>query len=160
RFERAIANRVWALLFGRALHDPVDDLPDPTDDPHDVLNLLGADFRQHGCDLRRLIQVIAASKPFRADSERVPNPSVETSHGEELALIQRAEASWAFFPLIRLRPEQVIGSIRQSTSIQTADQDSHWMLRPLRLIQSGEFVRDYGDLGENELHDRGGTIPQ
>ena len=26
RFERAIANRVWALMFGRAYIDPVDDL--------------------------------------------------------------------------------------------------------------------------------------
>jgi hypothetical protein len=45
RFERAIANRVWALMFGRALSEPVDDLPDPTDDSHDPLALLGAAFR-------------------------------------------------------------------------------------------------------------------
>ena len=32
RFERAIANRVWGLLFGRSYNEPVDDLPDPSDE--------------------------------------------------------------------------------------------------------------------------------
>ncbi|MSR56228.1 MAG: DUF1549 domain-containing protein [Planctomycetaceae bacterium] len=162
RFERAIANRVWALLFGRALHEPVDDIPDP-DDPNDpwgeVLNSLGADFREHGCDLRRLIQVIAALKPFRVGSEW-GGESDQASFGEEFSALKRAEGEWAVFPLIRLRPEQVIGSIRQSASIQTADGDSHWLFRAIRLVQEGDFVREYGDLGENELQDRGGTIPQ
>ncbi|HLQ46041.1 MAG TPA: DUF1549 domain-containing protein, partial [Planctomycetaceae bacterium] len=83
RFERAIVNRIWGLLFGRPWIDPVDDLPDPPGeavaapkadwskhahpakgDGPDLLELLGADFREHGCDLRRLIEVIMASKPF------------------------------------------------------------------------------------------------
>ncbi|MFN0051916.1 MAG: DUF1549 domain-containing protein [Planctomycetales bacterium] len=161
RFERAIANRVWALLFGRALHEPVDDLPDPDDEAPGVLDILGADFRRHGCDLRRLIQVIAASRPFRLGSDaEPPTESAESSLGQELASLRRAESEWAVFPLIRLRPEQVIGSVRQSAALQTADYDSHWLLRTVRLLQEAEFVRDYGDLGENELHDRGGTIPQ
>jgi hypothetical protein len=53
-----------------------------------------------------------------------------------------------------------VGSIRQSTSIQTADYDAHWFFRMVRVLQEGDFVKEYGDLGENELHDRGGTIPQ
>lgn len=160
RFDRAIANRVWALLFGRALHEPVDDLPDPPDTPGDVLNVLGADFRRHGCDLRRLIQVIAASEPFRVSSDWPDATPDAASAGEDSAILNLAENDWALFPLIRLRPEQVIGSVRQSTSIQTTDHDSHWLFRMVRALQAKDFVRDYGDLGENELHDRGGTIPQ
>ncbi|MGQ0634436.1 MAG: DUF1549 domain-containing protein [Planctomycetaceae bacterium] len=162
RFERAIANRVWALLFGRAWHEPVDDLPDPHETDRDLLDVLGADFRAHGCDLRRLIQVIAASRPFRLSSEWSVATAGDdkSSLGPELAAFKQAEGEWAVFPLIRLRPEQAIGSIRQSGSIQTADGDSHWVLRALRMLTEGEFVRDYGDLGENELQDRGGTIPQ
>jgi hypothetical protein len=34
------------------------------------------------------------------------------------------------------------------------------LFRTLRLLQGGQFVKEYGDLGENELLDRGGTIPQ
>jgi hypothetical protein len=160
RFERAIANRVWALMFGRAWKEPVDDLPDPSDDARDVLDLLGADFREHGYDLRRLIQVIAASQPFRADSAPSEEFSDGESFGEQLGNAKRAEHAWAVFPLIRLRPEQVVGSIRQSSTIQTADGDAHWFLRMIRLLQESDFVKEYGDLGENELADRGGTIPQ
>src|SRR5204863_9911421 len=82
------------------------------------------------------------------------------SLGEEIAALGTAEGTWAVFPLIRLRPEQVIGSLFQSSSIKTADQNSHLLFRTLRLIQGGQFVKEYGDLGENELLDRGGTIPQ
>lgn len=158
RFERAIANRVWALMFGRAFIEPVDDLRDPPETP-DLLDVLGRDFREHGCDLTRLIQVIAASNPYRISSEwderysNTPNADPE----EEL---KRAEQEWASFPLIRLRPEQVIGSILQSSSIQTIDQNSQLFFRTLKLLRQAEFVREYGDLGENELQDRGGTIPQ
>jgi len=160
RFERSIANRVWGLLFGRAYTEPVDDLPDPEDGKRDLLDLIGQDFREHHCDLRRLVQVVAASEPFRRASEFEPPADSQRSLGEDLGALQAAEKSWAVFPLIRLRPEQVIGSIFQSSLIQTTDQNSHLLLRTLRLIQGGQFVSQYGDLGENELNDRGGTIPQ
>ncbi|OYW17166.1 MAG: hypothetical protein B7Z55_13080, partial [Planctomycetales bacterium 12-60-4] len=89
RFERAIVNRTWGLLFGRAWSEPVDDLPDPptTDDPHDLLGVLGRDFRSHNCDLKRLIFLIASSQAFRMSSE---HPAYET--GER---IEDVEATWA-----------------------------------------------------------------
>jgi hypothetical protein len=160
RFERAIANRVWGLLFGRAYSEPVDDLADPPEDYRDLLDLLGEDFRQHRCDLRRLIQMVAASDPFRLSSEfELPRDPHRTA-AQELSGSNAAQSAWAVFPLIRLRPEQVIGSLYQSSSLQTVDQNSHLFFRTLRLIQGGQFVNEYGDLGENELLDRGGTIPQ
>ena len=158
RFERAIANRVWALLFGRAFHEPVDDLRDPPDDP-DLLDLLGRDFRAHGCDLRRLIQVITASAPFRLSSEWTP-PEATPAAADPETQWQAAEREWAVFPLIRLRPEQVIGALLQSSSVQTIDQNSHLFMRFKKLVTQNDFVREYGDLGTDELQDRGGTIPQ
>ncbi len=160
RFERAIANRVWGLLFGRAYSEPVDDLADPPEDYRDLLDLLGEDFRQHHCDLRRLIQMVAASDPFRLSSEYELPRDQDRTAAQELSATNAAQSAWAVFPLIRLRPEQVIGSLYQSSSIQTVDQNSHLFFRTLRLIQGGQFVNEYGDLGENELLDRGGTIPQ
>ena len=151
RFERAIVNRVWGLLFGKAYHDPVDDLPDP-EEKIAVLDLLGKDFREHGCDLRRLIQVIVASRAFRTDSS-VPD---DASEGDVL----NAEQQWAVFPLIRHRPEQMIRAMRQASSAQTHDHNTHLFFRIPRYFQEFDFVREYGDLGENELQDRGGTIPQ
>lgn len=157
RFDRAIANRVWGLLFGKpyVAHLAVDDLPDPDDasmaEQTRMLEILGQDFRNHGCDLRRLIQVIAASQAFRIDSRLPVNDEHE---------VARAECSWAVFPLVRLRPEQVVGSMLQSSSITTIDQNSHLFTRALRFFRERDFVEDFGDPGENELGDRTGTIPQ
>ncbi len=170
RLERAITNRVWGLLFGRAWIEPVDDLPDPSGEeiagPNvegakhpkaskpgeaDLLDLLGADFREHGYDLRRLIEVIIASKPFLLESK---------SEIDDSQRLDEMKKHFAIFPLTRLRPEQMIGSMLQASSIKTIDQNSHLISRFLKLTRSNDFVREYGDLGDNELEDRAGTIPQ
>ena len=52
--SRATVNRMWALLFGRPLVEPVDDLPVGGELPP-ALDLLAADFRTHGYDLHRLV---------------------------------------------------------------------------------------------------------
>lgn len=155
RFERAIANRVWGLVFGKPWMLPVDDLPHPSDDPQaprDLLDILGADFREHNYDLKRLVFVITACRPFRLSSE---HPAYETGEGSEVV-----DANWAAFPLVRLRPEQMIGAMVQSSSIKTIDQNSHLLTRVIKFFRQNDFVRDYGDLGEAELEDRSGTIPQ
>ncbi len=170
RFERAIVNRVWGLLFGRAWIEPVDDLPDPAGEEiakpdvegakhsrtaqrpgPDLLDLLGADFREHGYDLRRLIEVVIASKPFTIESRR----DVDNPHE-----LDRLKASFAIFPLTRLRPEQMIGALQQAASITTIDQNSNLLPRAIKFFRSRDFVEEYGDLGERELEDRSGTIPQ
>ena len=62
--------------------------------------------------------------------------------------------------MTRLRPEQLIGAILQSTSLRTIDQNSHLLLRAKRYFQENEFVKQYGDMGDNELEERSGTIAQ
>ena len=151
RFERATVNRVWGLLFGAAYLSPVDDLPHPDDASRDVLDVLGQDFRQHGYDLQRLIQVLAASDAFRLDSRHPETRSLE---------LEQLKAEWAVFPLTRLRPDQVIGAMFQASSIRTIDQQSHLLTRFKRLISEREFIDEYGDLGDRELEQHTGTIPQ
>ncbi len=146
-FARAAVNRVWALLLGRPLVEPVDNLgPDAPAPP--ALQLLADDFAEHGFDLRRLIRVIACTRVFRTDSA-ADQPAAE---GEEKA--------WAVFPLTRLRPEQVVGSVLQATSVTTLDSESHILLRLARLGSRNEFIQRYGDSGEDEFDGKGGTIPQ
>ena len=155
RFERAVVNRVWGLLYGRPWHAPVDDLPNPSDTPdveHDLLDLLGRDFRSHNCNLQRLVFLITAAKPFRLSSQ---HPAFDT--GENVDAVER---EWAAFPLVRLRPEQMIGAMLQAASIKTIDQNSHLFTRIQRFFREQDFVKQYGDLGEQELEDRAGTIPQ
>ena len=128
RFERAAANRFWGLVFGVPYFDPVDDLPAPTDltesDP-DVLDILGRDFRENGYDIKRMVQTIVASKAFRLSS---------TSHSNDSEQIERATDAWALFPLVRLRPEQIIGSMLQASSLKTIDQNSNLFMRGRRFF--------------------------
>ncbi|MCA9054437.1 MAG: DUF1553 domain-containing protein, partial [Planctomycetaceae bacterium] len=191
RFERAIANRVWGLLFGRPFAHrvriysgdwdtgedawawtdrPVDDLPDPDDRRFgrqlELLDILGRDFREHDCDLRRLILVIAASNAFRLDSvhpetEAIDPQTLSDAQLDALNLrIDQLEARWAVFPLIRLRPEQVIGSMLQANHVETIDQNSHLFVRAIRFFRERDFINEFGDPGVDELEDRTGTIQQ
>jgi hypothetical protein len=155
RFERALVNRVWGLMFGKAWIEPVDDIPNPSGtgpQPDNLLDLLGADFRKHNCDLKRLVATIAATHAFRLSSD---HPDFESP--ERAALV---DETWAAFPLTRLRPEQIIGAMLQATSLKTIDQNSHWVSRTFRFFQELNFVKEYGDFGEDELGDHSGTIPQ
>jgi hypothetical protein len=180
RFHRAIANRVWGLMFGRPFISPVDDMPNPQDRPYkevaadvakakaestspadepdiywdgyrDLLDVLAEDFREHNCDLRRLIQVIAKTKAFRLASTHPIDDEMQLYDIEE---------HWAVFPMTRLRPEQVIGSMIQSSYIRTVNQNSHLIVRIIRATRESGFVEQYGDLGDQELAERSGTIPQ
>ena len=140
RFERATANRIWGLLFGKPLRSPVDDVPDPPADVHqDVLDLVGADFREHHCDLRRMIRVIAASRPFQLDSaEDEPSPKPGSVGATPPAVADGCPA--AVFPMTRLRPEQLIGSILQS-HVAADDRSELAPLRTGPAILPGERIR-------------------
>ena len=152
RFERAIANRIWGLMAGRPLDEPVDDLPHPAEQGEpDVLDLLGTEFRTRGERLSVLIRLIALSQPFQLSSE---NPE------QDSALLQLQEEQWAVFPLVRLRPEQVIGSLFQAGRVRGVDQNSHPLIRFQKLTSENDFIQEYGDAGEDELNAQAGTISQ
>ena len=160
RFGRAVSNRVWGLLFGAAWIEPVDDLPDPeplaAGEAGDLLDRLAAEFRagppgEHGFDLKHLIRVIARSRAFRLSS------AVPGATGDEYFDLSR---SGAVFPLNRLRPEQAIGAMTQAGSVRTLDADSPLFFRAIRFFRQLDFVRDYGDLGEDELDRNPTTVPQ
>jgi hypothetical protein len=146
-FARAAVNRVWALLFSRPLVDPVDNL-EQTDAIPPALQILADDFSSHGYDLRRLIRLIATSEAFRLDS------AADGDDGEA------EEKVFAVFPLTRLRPEQVAGGVQQASSVGTLDAQSHILVRLALYGQQNEFIKRYGDSGEDEFDGRTGTIPQ
>ncbi len=146
-FARAAVNRVWALLLGRPLIEPVDNLESDTAAPP-ALELLADDFTAHGFDLRRLIRAIACTAVFRLDS------ATEHEVGES------EEKAWAVFPLTRLRPDQVVGGVLQAGSVATLSADAHILFRLARYGQRNDFVKRYGDSGEDEFDGHGGTIPQ
>ncbi len=150
-FARATVNRMWAVVFGRPLVEPVDNIPLEGDVPEE-LDLLAEDFVRHGFRLRRLVHLMVASQAFARDSLEPP--------GADRRHVEKAVANWAIFPLTPLRPEQVARSILQATSPGTIDHQSHVLVRLVRWAGEREFVQRYGDLGEEEFAPRGATIPQ
>src|SRR5205807_6736140 len=78
----------------------------------------------------------------------------------EPGITRAEEKSWAAFPVSRLRPVQVVGSILQASSVTTIDSESHILIRIAKLGQQNEFIQRYGDSGEDEFDKRVGTIPQ
>jgi hypothetical protein len=146
-FARSAVNRMWALLFGRPLVEPVDDLGTLNEVPV-ALQLVADDFVAHGCDLQHLIRVIAATEAFQHDS------------AADFEVTEAHERVWAAFPLTRLRPEQVAGSVIQAASLETVNDGSHILVKLGRFIQENQFIQRYGDTGDDEFDARGGTIPQ
>lgn len=149
-FSRAITNRVWALLTGRALHHPVDDIPLDGPFPAGMKELAGF-FVGENHNLQALIRMVAASAPFRRDSR---------SADPDFPVTLEQEEAWAAFPITPLRPEQVAGSIIQASSLQAIDQDAHIIHKLRRFGETQDFVKRYGDQGENEFDEEAGTIPQ
>jgi len=155
-FGRAIAGRMWALVTGRPLTKAVDAIPLEQPPMSDgavarlwpVLDVLGRDFQTHGNDLRRLIRLIASIDAFHRESKA----------GFELTA--KHDEVWASYPLTRLRPEQVSGSVLQAAQLHTIDAGSNLIVRITRYGQEDEFVKRYGDTGDDEFDDHGGTIPQ
>lgn len=146
-FARATVNRIWALMFGKPLVNPVDDIPLEGPFPP-ALETLADDFIAHGYDLERLIRILAASEVYQLDS------------GADFEITPAHEENWAVYPVTRLRPEQVAGSVIQSSSLPTINAQAHLFSQLGKFISTAQFVQRYGDLGEDEFIDRGGTIPQ
>ena len=112
------------------------------------METLAEDFVQHGYDLRRLIRIIAATEVFRLDSRA------------EFKVQQEHEDHWAVFPLTRLRAEQVAGALIQACALKTIDANSTIFAQLQRFSQQNDFIQRYGDMGEDEFDDRGGTVTQ
>ncbi len=146
-FARAIINRMWAIVYGRALMEPVDDIPlaGPFPKP---LEIIVDDFIASQYDLRRAVTVIASCKPASLDSQA--SFEITHPHGDNFAV----------FPMRRLRPDQVAGAIVQSSSLTTINLESHILDRLIKFGSKNDFVKRFGDPGENEFEQRGETVTQ
>ncbi len=146
-FARTAVNRTWAILFGRPLVEPIDDISLQGPYPPG-LELLSTDFIEHGFDLRRLVRVISSLRVFRMDSRT------------EFEVGKLHEQNWAVFPLTRLRPEQVAGGISQSASLGTINAEANFIRQLSRIIDQGEFLERFGDQGRDEFDQNSGTVAQ
>lgn len=144
---RAAVSHVWALMFGQPVGQAVDNLPLDVS-AHPILEALADDFVANDFDMRRLIRLIAMSEAFRVDSRA------------DFEVTEEHERQYAVFPLVRLRPEQVAGSIIQAARIKKTDRESSLFLQLQTLTGTNEFVTRYGDMGEDEFTTDSVTLTQ
>jgi len=147
-FSRATVNRVWALLFGKPLIDPVDDIPLNGPFPP-ALETLADAFAASHFNLRDLVKTIVSTHTFRRDSRL-----------EELPVTAEHESTWATFPLTQLRPDQVAASLNQACRLQMIDDDSSIFSQLERSFTRNDFTKEYGDRGEDEFKAQNVTVPQ
>lgn len=146
-FAKAAVNRVWHLLFGKGLVEPIDNLDGECVAP-EVLDALAKDFADQGFDLHRLIRTIVSLKAFQRQS------------AFEAAVTDEAEAVFAAFPITRLRPEQAAGSLVQASRLFTIDDRTSTLLQLTAFGSQNDFIERYGDAGEEETTPHDGNIAQ
>jgi hypothetical protein len=129
------------------LIEPVDDIPLEGPFPF-AMEALVDDFITHEYNTHRLIRIISETEAFQRASFA------------EFEISSLHEENWTVFPMRRLRPDQVAGAIIQSTSLTPIDSSSHIVTRLLKFGQQNDFVKRFGDAGENEFDERGETVTQ
>jgi hypothetical protein len=143
RFAQAAANRVWHMLVGQALVEPVDNLDGAVAIPG-LLPILADDFRRHRHDVRRLFRVIIASDAF------VRSSSLDGDADDA------STRSFAAFPTVRLTPAQIARSVIQVSSLRTIDGETGVLRRIPAFFERQDFVR----LFRNNTDDRASTVAQ
>ncbi|MBI3893532.1 MAG: DUF1549 domain-containing protein [Candidatus Wallbacteria bacterium] len=84
-FARALVNRVWSVLLGRGLIEPVDNVAAPAEKTHALLlDRLAAHFVESGCDFKGLLRLIASTSVYQrsiAPSTKNAKDRAEFAHG-------------------------------------------------------------------------------
>ena len=106
-FARNIVNRYVAFLLGRGLVEPVDDLrsTNPPSNPA-LMDLLVAEFRGSGFDVRRLMRFIMTSRLYQLDSQ----PTAGNAADERFSSHYRVK---------RLGAEALLDAIDEATGVRT-----------------------------------------
>jgi hypothetical protein len=153
-FARATVNRVWAILSGKPLVQPIDDIPASGPYPAGLEPLVD-DFIKHQYDLKRLVRVMVATSVYQIDSQWSQSDSVQTEQIDEAY-----ERNWAVFPISQLRPEQMAAAVHQACRLKTIDASSS-ILSQLEMFGGvNDFTAAYGSRGEDEFAEQSVTVPQ
>lgn len=120
-FARVQANRLWFHLMGRGLVDPVDDFraTNPASHP-ELLEALGADFAQHGFDVRHLIRTIMNSRTYQV------GPAATATEAED-------ELNYSRSVPRRLSAEQLLDAQHQVTGVPFSRENYPGLTRAVQL---------------------------
>lgn len=110
RFKRAIANRLWALMMGRGLIEPLeyDHADNPPSHP-ELLEMLANDIAARKFDIKSFLRELANTQTYQRSSFRPANAAeVEDAH-------------FAQGQLKPLSPEQLAWAVLQATGTTDAE---------------------------------------
>ena len=72
RVARAFVNRIWAMLMGRGIVHPFDEMDSVHEPSHpELLDWLADDFRRSGYDIRRLVHSIVLTRAYQLSSRKL-----------------------------------------------------------------------------------------
>jgi hypothetical protein len=107
-FARAAVNRVWAMLFGRGLVEPIDDLFTHQPTPNSqLLDELAAYFVSTGYDLRDLFRTLANTRAYQL-----------TSRSENEADVDK-ELLFARMAIKNLTADQLYDCVQAASALRT-----------------------------------------
>jgi hypothetical protein len=180
-FARATVNRVWAMLFGRGLVEPIDDLRAARSAQHArLLQELADYFVACDYDLRQLLRTVALTQAYQRSSRSnvdtglaaVASPGEErfaapqeaesaTLGASSAAAIQLREALFAQMPVKSLSAQQLFDALTMATQLRVDDAlggESDAASESAAAARQA-FLMQFGGSGEQATQYRGG-IPQ
>jgi len=153
-FARATVNRLWSLLFGRGIVDPVDDFGNrnPPISP-ELLDTLASQLIESKFNLRRVLSTIALSRAYRLSSAASANDNVDES--------QKRLRHFAQMELKSLTAPQLYDCITVATLLQQAGASSNMAFQLNRFGNTGraEFLQQFASPVDNRIEYMAG-IPQ
>ncbi len=112
-FRFNIANRVWALMMGRGLVEPVDMWHADNLPTHpELLNLLAESFLEHEYDLKYLVRQLALTDTYQRSSQYAPPLA-----GQDSDDATAGTADYAVAMLKPLSPEQLAWSMMKASGL-------------------------------------------
>ena len=141
----ALVNRVWGVLFGRGLVEPVDafGIGNPPSHP-ELLGFLAHDFSSHGYDLRRLFRVLTGTRTYRLSARYRGEPPEQ-----EL---------FAASSLRRMSPEQLFNSLVTLLDLEGHARSKQFQENKERFFRRFVVLFDTDAVSDEEIAQ--GTIPQ
>lgn len=151
---RAAVNRVWAILFGRGLVDPVDDLGphNPASHP-ELLRDLTDYFVATGYDLRNLLRVLCSTEAYgrtsQIDPAAKPDPAlfaamaVKVLSAEQLYdslnnCLAQSDQEYSPFPNVSMNQRRQVFLSRMSSRTPDATEYDRGLQQALMLMNGSE----------------------
>ncbi len=105
-FSQNIANRLWFLMMGRGIVEPMDQFHSENPPSHpELMELLGKEFTAHGYDIKWLLREIALTKAYQRDTT-LPGGKIAPLERFAVAIQRRLSAEQLMWSTIRASGHQ------------------------------------------------------